>query len=501
MRLRLPLLLALASVAVAEIGAQTAPLARRFQPMPVRSGTFDNPTAIDVVVFQKLVTVPDAPWIRLAMDEVRLPGGSYLEIVSVQDGHRQQLTQEGFAAWQNTSAYFNGDALLLRLVAAPGAEGVSVGMTQVEVGVDAPPPPSICGSSDDRIFATDRRVCRVVSIGCTGWLINRENCLISAGHCCGGGFSTAQFNVPRSSSSGSLRHPGPEDQYPVISSSIQRVNGGIGNDWCVFQTRANTQTGLHAGRAQNSWFPVTARKPAIGATIRITGFGTASGARNQAQTTHTGPLRSRGGTTLCYSTDTTGGNSGSPVIDEASGRAVGVHSHAGCSSSGGCNRGTSASRQQFIRAFGPCTPRDNDRLPPESALLWTSGEGCPGSTGHAPELLGLGALGDSLHVQLDRAPSSGAAWLMVGRRADAVGTAALPLDLGALGMPGCTLRLAPDAWLPAQTNVDGAAAVSLDLPGTPTLVGERLLVQWLVHDPAANAAGLTLSDVGHTRVQ
>ncbi|TQV77584.1 hypothetical protein FLL45_04535 [Aliikangiella marina] len=42
-----------------------------------------------------------------------------------------------------------------------------------------------------------------------------------------------------------------------------------------------------------------------------------------------------------YTADTTGGNSGSPIIDEATGEAVGIHSHGGCSSSGGNNNGTS----------------------------------------------------------------------------------------------------------------------------------------------------------------
>jgi hypothetical protein len=42
-----------------------------------------------------------------------------------------------------------------------------------------------------------------------------------------------------------------------------------------------------------------------------------------------------------YRTDTMGGNSGSPIIDEATGYSVGVHTHGGCTSSGGNNNGTS----------------------------------------------------------------------------------------------------------------------------------------------------------------
>ena len=39
--------------------------------------------------------------------------------------------------------------------------------------------------------------------------------------------------------------------------------------------------------------------------------------------------------------DTEGGNSGSPVINETNGVAVGVHTNAGCTSGGGFNTGTS----------------------------------------------------------------------------------------------------------------------------------------------------------------
>jgi len=42
-----------------------------------------------------------------------------------------------------------------------------------------------------------------------------------------------------------------------------------------------------------------------------------------------------------YAADTQGGNSGSPVVDEATGEAVGIHTHGGCSASGGNNNGTS----------------------------------------------------------------------------------------------------------------------------------------------------------------
>src|SRR5690606_20127707 len=59
------------------------------------------------------------------------------------------------------------------------------------------------------------------------------------------------------------------------------------------------------------------------------------------------------GTTMRYQVDTTGGNSGSPVIDEATGEAVGVHTHGGCTTAGtGSNSGTSLFNTAFWAAVG-----------------------------------------------------------------------------------------------------------------------------------------------------
>ena len=151
----------------------------------------------------------------------------------------------------------------------------------------------------------------------------------------------------------------------------------MGNDWAVFKTLKNGQTGRHAGSVQGAYFKVGFFKPAVNRTIRITGYGVDrdTPTRSQTNQTHAGPLQTNSGTRLCYVTDTEGGNSGSPVIDETSGMAVGVHTHGGCRTTGtGCNSGTSTTLAAFQTAI-----RNLKCEPPfcnNTASFRTYGAGC-----------------------------------------------------------------------------------------------------------------------------
>ncbi|MEE8460048.1 MAG: hypothetical protein V3S08_09240, partial [Phycisphaerales bacterium] len=140
-----------------------------------------------------------------------------------------------------------------------------------------------------------------------------------------------------------IQHPGTEDQYAVDDLSLQSNSGGVGNDWGYFGCFPNPETGLTAGEAQGEVFELATPPPVSGQQIRITGYGTDSSPPewNQIQQTHAGPYVSFSVTTLEYRTDTTGGTSGSPVIDDNTGLAIGIHTHGGCTSGGGgANRGT-----------------------------------------------------------------------------------------------------------------------------------------------------------------
>ena len=349
------LLLAIALCALLALpaGAQMGELAHHTESYTWSSGVFDGPQDPFAkglgaeLAANELVSVPGSTWVQLEFHSVRLGAGSYLQITSLLDGATQRLDAETVRQWGYRSAYFNGDMVEVELYVAPFDREIFVNIEKVVVGDWQSQDKSICGS-DDRVSANDARVGRIVPIGCTGWLVDNGK-MITAGHCLNSTRSQIlEFNVPDSNPDGSLNHPGPEDQYPIDQSSFTFADGGVGNDWGTFAAFANSTTGLTAFEAQGSAFAI---KQDLGpANIRITGFGVDSGVDNQSHQTHVGPNVGSSGTTMRYTADTTGGNSGSPVIDEATNTAVGVHTHGGCSSTSGNNHGTSFFNNSFWQA-------------------------------------------------------------------------------------------------------------------------------------------------------
>jgi V8-like Glu-specific endopeptidase len=194
-------------------------------------------------------------------------------------------------------------------------------------------------------------------VGCTAWLFDgKPNAMLSAGHCFDGTVATVvQFNVPASSAGGAPQNPPPSDQYAIDPASVQFANTVIGNDWGHFGVFSNSTTGLSPLVAQGGTsFARTA--PVAGGNIRITGFGVDSfGPANQTNQTHFGPFDSLTGTIIRYQADTTGGNSGSPIIREATGQAMGIHTNAGCFNNGGgvggANQGTTFGNAGVLNAI------------------------------------------------------------------------------------------------------------------------------------------------------
>ena len=328
-----------------------------------------------------------AEWIRLYFGDIVLAGdplagtGAELRITSMLDGGLQVMNAIEVERWDRSTAYFNGDALVVEVWARPGTGTSRLQLEAMDMGT----PPllgtaSICGPADDRLPSMDPRSGRLLPVGCTGWLIQDcGGCFLTAGHCTGN-IQVIQFNVPPSSGSGSIQNPPPSDQYPVDGASLQSNGGqGVGNDWAYFGAFPNGTSGLTVTQAQGPGFQLSAPPQPGSADIRITGFGTDSSPpeRNQTQQTHVGPLVTNSGTTVQYQTDTTGGNSGSPVIWDQTDQAVGIHTHGGCSSTGGQNSGTSFSHPdlqsalaspQGICGAGLAAPGAPTLLPPLQAV-------------------------------------------------------------------------------------------------------------------------------------
>ncbi|GGX25672.1 hypothetical protein GCM10007384_28460 [Aquimarina muelleri] len=301
-------------------------------------------------VITQSISEKGATWLRLFFKDVNLGAKSTVTITSVLDGATQTLTAETIKDWKNTTAYFNGDKVIVKLTIASGEKSIGLNIFEVGVGEEDPNVKSQCGSADDRVDSADNAIGRIVPIGCTGWIITNGK-LVTAGHCLTSRSEIIEFNVPKSNPNRTIVHPGPEDQYPIGNFVSPYINSpSQANDWGVFTASANSQTGKTPIQAQGKSFNVVQSAPS--STIRITGFGTDTGIDNQTQQTHAGPLSSVTNTFVRYRTDTTGGNSGSPIIDAATGNAIGVHAYGGCSSSGGSNSGERATIPAFWNAMG-----------------------------------------------------------------------------------------------------------------------------------------------------
>lgn len=208
---------------------------------------------------------------------------------------------------------------------------------------------SICGV-DDRVPSSNPKVARSISKmtdagGCTLTMISKT-CAISAGHC-GSTFGLAEFNTP-ASRNGRIQHPAPEDIYPV--KVLNKVYNGLGDDWAVLKVAPNAKTGALAGE-QQGFYEVTFDAPAVGETVRITGYGLdqSDPERNLAQQTHTGDIVRLEGNIMYHIADTMGGNSGSSIIRESDEKIVAIHTNGGCHSRGGSNSSTMLSKNPKLK--------------------------------------------------------------------------------------------------------------------------------------------------------
>ncbi len=329
-------------------------------PIHLDSGWHDNAAGRAKTTFTDLVRVDDARWIRLFFDDVDLQPGSRIRITSVFDGESQVLDADTLEQWNGSTAYFNGDSVLIELIAGPGTTDnrLRVDRASVELGA---PEGGLCGicNGDDREPSNVQWSGRLMPTGCSASVYNTESCLVSAGHCTGSA-DVVQFNVPNSAFNCSPQHPPIADQFPV--NQIQSQNSGAGGDWAVMTTGTNNQNQTIYER-YGVFMPLADSIPSTGSFVEAWTYGASESCTlNQTQ------QYSEGHVTAVFSSppvlradvDVTFGSSGGALVHN--GAIVGVITH--CDDT--CNNGNIAQRidtNAFANAIENLCPPDPPQPP------------------------------------------------------------------------------------------------------------------------------------------
>ncbi len=118
------------------------------------------------------------------------------------------------------------------------------------------------------------------------------------------------------------------------------------------------------------------------------------------------------------------------------------------------------------------------------------GAGCSGAVASAS---GVPAVGSSFTLELDAAVAV-PALLFLGASDTTWNGLSLPLDLGPLGAPGCSLLTGPQAMVANGTDITGHAGQSVFIPAEAGLIGRTVYAQWATMDAAANPFGAAFSN-------
>ncbi|MEE3077944.1 MAG: trypsin-like serine protease [Bdellovibrionota bacterium] len=234
---------------------------------------------------------------------------------------------------------------------------------------------SICGDKDDRSFSNIRPVGRAIGIlmgrgFCTLTMISKT-CAISAGHCYEA-LEFVDFNSP-ASIDGVPQFSGEQDFYEVDRLSIKHNYTGIGDDWAVVRIKKNAKTGLYPGEVQGH-MEISYDGYKSGDIIRVSGYGSSEDrSANLAQQTDIGSILStsfdsffttNANAAMTHNADTMGGASGAAIVNEATGKIIGIHTNGGCTSiSGSGNAGVIIGQNYALRnAIKSCLDTEKEDL-------------------------------------------------------------------------------------------------------------------------------------------
>lgn len=309
------------------------------------SGFHANPDNEAQVVHLDLVHVENGAWVRLYFGETSLPPGSFLRLTSTLDGEVQELDAAGLLTWGGTSGYFNGDSVLVELVAAPNSRGNRFSVIEVATEFPVEDPAGDCGicGVDERFSTTEEWACRLLPAGCTASVYTEDGCLVSAGHCVGGSM-VVEFRVPLSNPNCTLNHPPIEEQFPITDFDYR--NSGVGADWSVMTSGANN-LGESPYQRYGVLRPIAVAPASVGDPIDVWGYAVDNDCTltQTQQQSPNGEITFRSSSHYEYNADITFGNSGSSIIQD--GEIIGIVTH--CSF--GCpNYGTRVDNSDFAEA-------------------------------------------------------------------------------------------------------------------------------------------------------
>ncbi|MFH1747514.1 MAG: hypothetical protein ABIG44_10770 [Planctomycetota bacterium] len=250
-----------------------------FIPYMLDSGKLDNADRASAVVFEKTIMVDDAAWMRLYFSNADLRPGSYVRMTSLFDGEVQELDANDLAMWNSTSAYFNGDAVYLELIAAPGSIGNRIALNQVAVEIVPGGRRGPCYESDRGICVNDDRVpsyelwaARVMPVNCSASIYNTHSCAVTAGHCTALGYADVlQFNVPHSINC-ALLNPPVDDQFPITDCAF-KVYQPTCEDWAVMTIGTNG-LGETPYERYGEYRPIASEPADVASFIEIWSYGT-----------------------------------------------------------------------------------------------------------------------------------------------------------------------------------------------------------------------------------
>ncbi len=189
--------------------------------------------------------------------------------------------------------------------------GIS-GVTAGEPSLSTSSFTGFCTAEERREAANEKPMARYLiegGGGCSAWIIDSGDANpspiggggVTAGHCGETRGGTLQFDVPPSTSNGTLVHPPPRfviceykfvvnhngnltyflqrlnhpsSQFSMDPSSVQYTFVGVGNDWKVFGLFPNSNTGLSALDARDKdAYKLTSAMPKINDTLEHMGCG------------------------------------------------------------------------------------------------------------------------------------------------------------------------------------------------------------------------------------